>query len=1043
MRGFIKGGIVGDMNRRLIPVLGRVVQTLWIVLILAAAVPSGWTQDFSIPRSLPAGPQAAQEADSNTALLYSGTLYPPGMEWKSITTPHNQLIFPAGEEDAALQAASVMIGAWPAVQEDFDISLESYPLVVNTSLDITNGYFGLAPRKSEWYSYPSQTQFGGPADWYALLAFHEGRHAAQFSALDQGFIRWGRFLAGEYGWAGLSFYSIPLWYFEGDAILSETAFSGAGRGNTASFHREVRAIAVEGAGASGAEGDGKLAALPSYRQAYLGSYRKHFPSYYHLGYPLVTYIRMMYGGDAWNEILKETARFAFWPLRFHRAVKKITGRTVDQLYEDSMSFLAAYWSMQEAGDDSGRFTYLSPEPKIWTNYYPVAAGREGVIYIRVSGDDRASELVRLSPEGGLDPGAGEGAADDTLQEERLFSFNARDGWIDVNGDRAVWAEQIPHPLWAKVSTSDLVVRDLDGNGRLRLTQGMHLQAPVFSPEGKFIAAVEVRPGGASSLVFFDASDGSRHGQAVPELDYLLPEPEEEALHLLHPAWSEDGSKLAVVGSYGGKSVLLEYDPAADRWDVLYGPSEETVGYPRYWKNLLFYTSDYSGREAVYVLDPVSGERRLGAEGKFAAVMPLPIDNNGGPAEAASLIFADYSLKGFRLAAVPLDTDDFRPVPEAAGGRINYAEEAAAQLITGLRASSENGAKRVETKKTETAPAEPYRPAAHLLNFHSWGLLPTGGGRVELFARSDDPVGLLSLRTFAGFNPAGESYDAGFQGVYRGTFPVIQFGLSGDINHPGDSDRQYLGFTGVFGLEAPVNLSRGIWRRSVSLGTDLFIRTEEAAPAEANGGMDMVLPIRHSLTLYNGSTAVSPKDFAPPWEQYVNWNWYYVPVQEEYAGWRLEQRGELVFPGLFRHHRLGVRLDAEWNGGEEIPLNMLPIRPRGYTFDWNEEYPGDLVAGLEYTLPLVSPDLAIGNIYFLKRILLTLFSDVGMAGLKAEDFLRADTLEYYPSSGIELIGEQHLFNWPVSLLAGVRLVYRWRDDTFRVEDSLFTLGFEWN
>ncbi|MDY7029296.1 MAG: hypothetical protein SVR04_13440, partial [Spirochaetota bacterium] len=436
-------------------------------------------------------------------------------------------------------------------------------------------------------------------------------------------------------------------------------------------------------------------------------------------------------------------------------------------------------------------------------------------------------------------------------------------------------------------------------------------------------------------------------------------------------------------------------------------------------------------------------------GRFASIMPLPIDGSGSSAEA-SLLFADYSLKGFRLAALPLDADDFRPMPEAAGGRINYAEDAAAQLIAGLRAAPGTGAEPAEPAEPEesgtagkTGEIEDYHPTAHILNFHSWGILPTGEGRVELFARSDDPIGLLSLKTFTGLNPAGESYDAGFQGVYRGIFPVVQFGLSGDINHPGDPDRQYLGFTGVFGLEAPVNLSRGTWQRSVSLGTDLFIRAEETAPAEADGEMELVLPVRHSLTLYNGSAAVSPKDFAPPWEQYVNWNWYYVPVQEKYSGWRLEQRGELVFPGLFRHHRIGVRLDAEWSGGEEVPLNLLPIRPRGYPFDWNEEYPGDVVAGLEYTLPLVSPDLAMGNIYYLKRILLTLFSDVGAAGLKAEDFLRADTLDYYPSSGIELIGEQHLFNWPVSLQAGVRLIYRWRDATFRVEDTFFTLGFEWN
>ena len=1053
-------GCPGSYLRRLL---------LFILLMFSYTVYAGADTGILSPTApqpfSTAGPLSRTGPLSAVSLSSGGALYPPRYEWKSISTPHNLLIFPvdradsAGQETTALQAAAevsaaqeaaaAVTAAWGPVSSDFGIDLKPYPLVLNTSLDVANGYFGLAPRKSEWYSYPPQQQFGGGADWYTLLAFHEGRHAAQFSAMDQGFIRWAHVLAGEYGWTGLSFYAFPLWYFEGDAILSETAFTGAGRGRNAAFHREIRAIAREGD-------------FPSYQQAYLGSFKTHFPDFYHLGYPLVAYIRMMYGGDAWNEIIRETARFAFWPLRFHRAVKKVTGRSVPELYRESLEFLGNYWvrqsgqdgqDIQDGQDYPAGFEYLTPETKDWTNFYPVASNGTGQIYVMVEGDRRPVELVLM--DFSRDVGSDEGAW--TFSQNRLFFLSARDDWLDIAGEKAVWAETIPHPLWTNVSSSDLIILDLQDGDRRRLTRGKHLQAPVFSPDGRRIAAIEVQPGGRSSLVILDADPKHSEPPHFTEIAGAAPAFTDifDGLYLRHPVWSGDGGRIAVVGSSKGKSGLFEYDAKEDIWRLLYGPVEENLASPRYWNGYLLYTSDYSGREAIYALDTDTGEIFQVAEGRIATVRPLIIagleqevpDRDG----RARLLFSDYGPAGFRLAWTSLDENSFIPVENVKRNPVNYAEELAAELNGQIHQRMEPKGDSdfdAETAPGETQgpseeyPVETYHPAAHLFNFHSWGLLPDGEGRVELFAQSDDPIGLLSLRTFTGINPLEESYDLGFQGTYRGAFPIIHFGLSGDVNYPGDPDLEYYGYTGLLGLEAPLNLRRGIWQRELSLETAAYIRGENSGPIGSDDGMDVVLPVRYSLSFYNGSTAVAPADFTPPWGQYTRWSLYHVPLQEEYRGWRLEQRSDLVFPGLFRQHSLALGIDAEWNQGEEVPLSITPIRPTGYLPDWNDGYPGDIVADLAYTLPLCSPDMAIGNIYYLKRILLTLFSDVGIGGEDAGAFTQNTSLEYYPSSGVELMGEQNFFNLPVTVQAGIRLIYRWRDETFRVEETLFTLGFEW-
>jgi len=134
-----------------------------------------------------------------------------------------------------------------------------------------------------------------------------------------------------------------------------------------------------------------------------------------------------------------------------------------------------------------------------------------------------------------------------------------------------------------------------------------------------------------------------------------------------------------------------------------------------------------------------------------------------------------------------------------------------------------------------------------------------------------------------------------------------------------------------------------------------------------------------------------------------------------------------------------------------------VRPRGYPFDWNDGYEADGVASLQYSLPLLYPDMELGNVYFLKRIRGTLFADLGIgvpaagdgvlpAGEEPPRWLReldaAAGADLHPAAGVELLFEQHLFNWPIALEAGLRLVYSWRDARFRVEDTLLLLGVEW-
>lgn len=1017
-------------------------QSLSMVLVLAGLVLMPWLQW----RGPHIAAQSVLQVGSIQASAVLGPPYPPRIDWKMVSTPQHRLIFPAGFEADARRVAVLLNRVWEPIQKDFETRVPQLPLVLNTSRQVANGYVTLAPRHSEWYAYNTQGQFAGPVDWYTLLALHEGRHAAQFSALNRGFTRFARWAAGEYGWGFFAMYSMPLWYFEGDAILSETVFSSGGRGRSAAFHRELRAIAD-------AERD------VSYGQAYLGSYRAHFPNHYYLGFPLVTYLRLTYGEDAWNAIIKKTARFSFWPLRFHTAVKQVTGRSVRQVYRDMLDFLDTYFDDRTAAGGKEAFrgepvSVAADGGDSWTNYLPAGFDDERLYAVR-SGDRHPAALIEL---------------DLQSSEERTLTYLGAERSVSVQSGTAVWSEEIPHPLWSKVSTREIIRFNLESRRRTRLTFGGAYQAPALSPDGGRIAVVRASAGGGGRLELLDAESGTLLRRLVPpaELPAQPAGAADEPLFLRQPAWSPDGTKIAVVAVQGGRSRLMEFDLGAGRWRRLLGPVGYSISRPEYSDEYVLFVSERSGSELVEAVSRSRGGNGdgvvlLAAAGRYAAGYPVVASGPVG----GRLFYADYTVDGFKPMVMPLQPELWRPVGAVLGGGVaGPVEDAAIDYVEpivrrwgGAQRAEEIESDGVDGADTAEFEVEEYRPLTGLVNFHSWGLLPGTEGRVQLFAQSDDVLGRLSLNSFVGVNVRQESYDAGLQGSFRGLFPMIRFGVSGDTNSPGDPDARWNGMTALLGFDAPLDFSRGVWFRQLNLSTTGFLRYEQADPLAAGDRDAYVLPLRHAASWYSAMMATVPADFAPRWEQYLEGSYQYVPALAGEWGSRIGLNGLLTTPGLGRQHRLQLGWTGELKSGEEVPLTSPAVRPRGYPFDWNDGYEADGVASLQYSLPLLYPDMELGNVYFLKRIRGTLFADLGIGvpagagegsgeeiGEEPPQWLQeldeAAGADLHPAAGVELLFEQHLFNWPIALEAGLRFVYSWRDARFRVEDTLLLLGVEW-
>ncbi len=120
----------------------------------------------------------------------------------------------------------------------------SIDIVLQNQTVIPNGYVGLAPFRSEFFcTPPSANNVTGSQDWLDVLSMHEYRHVQQIINSRRGITKVASIFQGQSGWSLVSNISLPNWYFEGDATISETAWSLGGRGRSAFFTIEQRALA--------------------------------------------------------------------------------------------------------------------------------------------------------------------------------------------------------------------------------------------------------------------------------------------------------------------------------------------------------------------------------------------------------------------------------------------------------------------------------------------------------------------------------------------------------------------------------------------------------------------------------------------------------------------------------------------------------------------------------------------------------------------------------------------------------------------------------
>ena len=906
----------------------------------------------------------------------SSAQYPLSVRWWKIETPHFQVIYPDSMSAEAQRAASILERAYEPLGRTLQRAPEKIPVVLNNQSAISNAFVSWAPRRSEWYALPpgGVDEFG-PVDWFSLLAVHEGRHIVQERAIRDGWIGLlGKaFGQGTTAFVGGSLY-FPSWFWEGDAVGTETALTAAGRGRQPSFGNRIRTM--------------RLSGEPySYYQAWNGSYRTYYPDWYQLGYVLTTHVKRVYGADAWRNVVKIASRWPLPPFALSRGLKKVTGKSLTEVHREAIHELDSLWRLQVAGLDTTAAPRISPSIDEYHGWrLPQYAG-DGSIIAEYSDLASVPSLVRLR---------------DGQRDVLVKRFATRgEQQFHVSGDKVVWSEYEVDPRYVQRSYLTLRLLDLKSGRVRRLTSKSRYYGAVLSPDANMIAAVRFTESGASFLDVLDAENG--------RIRSTVPNP---AGHfLVTPTWAPDGNGVYVVAvdrAAGRGNALVRIDLRTMKGDTVQAFRTDAIIRPVAFGGWVMYGSPTSGIDNIEALRLTTGRRYQVTSRRYGARNPA-ISRDG-----RRLLFQDYTALGYDIAEMALDTSTWRAVDSVERRAVEYY----APLLEQESPTGTLGALAPHAWK-----AEPYGGVQGALAFHSLSLAPSGDAHNQgVILQSRNVLNTFATSAGALFNTAERTASLEVGASYGGLFPMIDGALRyGERASVASVDSatpvrfHWSERSAQLGLRVPLVRLRGLTTDRLSASATLGVthvegRTVLSRFSNNNGDfLPMTYVVSASHFVENGSRDLLPRG--------LNGAMIYrhTPLAGDYQGHQLSLKAAAYLPGFLRYH--GIVLEAERE--EQRRVNYLfssqYAMPRGYDRFTAEKF---WRAGATYAFPLFYPDYAFGPLAYVRRVQGNVFYDYGIAARR--DNSRHVLLR---SAGAEVTTDVAPIQLRSSLRTGLRFSYR--------------------
>jgi hypothetical protein len=922
---------------------------------------------------------------------------PASLKWRHIDTEHFRLIYASDFAENAQNLANLMEKNYLKNSAQLNHKPSKIPLIIHNQTVYSNAFVTWAPKRMELFTFPDPDLF--PMDWLNELSLHEFRHVIQIDKLNKGFTHILSIILGQQA-TGVVAGVIPLWFIEGDAVSAETSLSQSGRGRLPSFEMEIKAQLIKG---------NRLYPLS---KAYLGSYKDYVPDYYQLGYQMVSFARKTYGDDYWTNALDFITRKSFLISPYYFYSKKISGKGQSNLYKNTMTSLKDHWtkSNELRGPELQRPLNIR-QSKIYTSYTnPRLLPDSSVVALKTS-LNIIPRFVKINSLG---------------EEELIFIPGSMvSGRFSIYSKKIIWDEYVQDIRWKNRSYSVLKEYDAETGKCRKLSRKSKYISPSYSVSGDSIAAINATPDYKFSLIIMNSSNGHILENITSPNNY----------YLQYPEWIKGTDKIAVIATGEKGKIILLYDLFTHTWTELLKTGFVNVDQLKSSGDYLFFNGGFNGIDEIYSFNLSDKKLRKHTNSELGSFYPdVSADNS-------QLTFSSYSINGYDIILKtfnPSQQEEFI-MPDS----INE------QAFNSINLKPGPLEEKLQILNKPLYKEKPFSKVSHLFNFHSWAPYWFDYTDPSL----DDPhintgVTLLSQNqlstafTSIGYERSNGQNFLHTRFTYKGLFPVFDIsttygGTPGyapvkDVSPPELDPNFYT----TLSIYVPLTITSGKVISGIQPSFKYIYNSTYYYYFSENlykRGIGFIEP-RLYLYTYLKTTI---RDIQPRLGLTIDAKITSAPFEQELYGNIKSLRLNLYIPGLIKNQ--GIRLRSEWQNQDVDSyyfMNHLSL-PRGYpqrTFIKMNKY------SIDYTFPILYPDLSAGSLLYIKRIRGNFFVDY-MKGIQKYISETVTSEPEYPlTQGLELYADFHLLRFIVEFSSGVRFVYLPHENSFGTE-LLFTVNLD--
>lgn len=602
-------------------------------------------------------------AAASGAAHAAGT-YDPELTYRTITTPHFQVVHPEGYEALARRAAARAEELYPYLSARYGWALDGRTtIVLNDQTDFANGSATIVPNKVVTLYVTQPTETSGLEDyddWLHAVLVHELAHVFHLD-MAYGLPKVGRWIFGKY--VSMNLYA-PTWAVEGLAVYEETMSSGAGRGRSSYVDMVLRAAALEDRFPGIDQGYRSFGNWPFGNVAYFfggrfqlwlaKKYGEEALLHYHRAYasdpiPYFTYLP--------SELAFDESLESLWAA-FEAETKEDAALAQRMVETATASFPAPQRLTRYGGDLSGPrytpdgrwivFSTDSPKDGPRVRRLPATGGEDEVLV-----NDTFSKAISFSPDGRY------AYFQQTEINQRYYFHNSLLA-LDLETDAAARVELLPECTTPDPTlTGPQPVRTsscADAKERAAFVApsgSLRARDPDVAPDGRTVVFVQAPY--ASNQLVVAALGHDRITLHAPRAII----PAEPDVQLSNPRWSPDGQVIAVSRFARGRRDIRLYDAAGLLLAEI--TRDRALDVDPTWSpdgRWLLFASDRSGITNLYAHDRSTGELR-----QLTSVVTGAFQPSVSP-DGQQVVFRGYAADGFDVYRIPFAPLDAPLVPSA-------------------------------------------------------------------------------------------------------------------------------------------------------------------------------------------------------------------------------------------------------------------------------------------------------------------------------------------------------------------------------------------